>query len=185
MFKRLTGTLTDLRWPDRDTTVVTPRGITRNEIVSLYNDQCVGHRGSDVFPFGLAGDLTDIAVQTGISSRDRGSAGDDQTSGDENHRRSERVGTVGAGLPNREVLQALDPRRDDLPYVYDTFRWDHCQEDGFNFEDTWDATDAADSSAAGGDRNRDIFSGFVPLSLRPIQNERKRGRWSPADSSAE
>lgn len=44
---------------------------------------------------------------------------------------------VAAGnvLTNREVLHAFDPRNNNLPYVYDTFKWAHCAEDGHDLDD--------------------------------------------------
>lgn len=55
MFKRLTGTLTDLTWPDTDIKFHTSNGTTESWRLSLWEEDCNGHRGSDVFPF----DLTD------------------------------------------------------------------------------------------------------------------------------
>lgn len=40
-------------------------------------------------------------------------------------------------LTNRELLQAFDARSNSLPYVYDTFKWTHCEADGFDFDDAW------------------------------------------------
>ena len=53
MFAVLTGQISDYTWPDSDITITKPDGTTVSEIVSMYGDTCVGHRGSDVFPFGL------------------------------------------------------------------------------------------------------------------------------------
>lgn len=44
---------------------------------------------------------------------------------------------TGNVLTNREVLAALDANVNMLPYVYDTFKWDHCLEAGVNFDDAW------------------------------------------------
>lgn len=120
MFKRLTGTMTDLTWPDEDTYVLDPEsGTTSLEVLSLYDDDCVGHRGSDVFPFGLAIDDGDpgFTARTGIKGDEEG----------------------GNTLTNREILQALDPRVNKMSYIYDTFEWSHCDEDGIHFDDAWDA----------------------------------------------
>lgn len=46
MFARLTGNTYDLDWPDADAS-------SSNEMISRYGDDCVGHGGSDVFPFDL------------------------------------------------------------------------------------------------------------------------------------
>lgn len=44
---------------------------------------------------------------------------------------------IGNVLTNREVLEALGPRTNMLPYVYDNFEWEHCAVDGYNFDDAW------------------------------------------------
>ncbi|CAN0535641.1 unnamed protein product, partial [Scytosiphon promiscuus] len=36
---------------------------------------------------------------------------------------------------NSQALLAFDPRINALPYVYDTFKWAHCKEDGFDLND--------------------------------------------------
>lgn len=46
-------------------------------------------------------------------------------------------------LTNREILAALDARIDMLPYVYDTFKWDHCLEVGVDFNDAWSSADSS------------------------------------------
>lgn len=45
------------------------------------------------------------------------------------------AGEGGNSLTNREVLEHLDPRVDSLTYIYDTFKWSHCEDDGFNMND--------------------------------------------------
>lgn len=47
MFSVLTGQITDWTWPNND------------ESSNIYGDACVGHGGSDVFPFGLLEPETD------------------------------------------------------------------------------------------------------------------------------
>lgn len=102
-----------LTWRDHD---------VDDKTVSVYSDSCIGHRGSDVFPFGLLNNLSSITIRSGIHYPwDSG-----------NGNRSER-----SGLSNREVLEALDPRINTLPYVYDNFEWPHCEEEGLNFDDTY------------------------------------------------
>lgn len=59
MYAVLTGQISDYSWPDGDITYTTPDGTTVSESISLYGDTCVGHRGSDVFPFGLLDDDDD------------------------------------------------------------------------------------------------------------------------------
>lgn len=45
------------------------------------------------------------------------------------------AGDGGNSFTNREVLERLDPRVDSLTYIYDTFEWSHCKNDGFNMND--------------------------------------------------
>lgn len=53
MYSVLTGHVQDFSWPDSDVTVTEPDGTESSEVVSLFGETCRGHRGSDVFPFGL------------------------------------------------------------------------------------------------------------------------------------
>lgn len=114
MFSLLTGTITDLEWPDKDTEVVASDGTSYVIAVSLYSDKCVGHRGSDVFPFGiLKHDTADFNVRTGIKGNPM----------------------QGNIFTNREILEAFDPRQNKLNYIYDNFEWVHCAADGFDLRD--------------------------------------------------
>lgn len=116
MFTVLTGQITDYTWVDASFTYDNSDGIRMTEDISLYGDTCVGHAGSDVFPYGMLDTDTDgFTIKTGI----RGNA------------------EYGNRLTNREVLAALDPHFNSLPYVYDTFEWSHCAGDGFVFDDAW------------------------------------------------
>lgn len=118
--------MTDLSWPDSDVSIVDEdTGITEVEVLSLYDEDCVGHRGSDVFPFGLATDVGDVGflARTAIKGDEEG----------------------GNVLSNREILQALDPRVNRLSYIYDTFEWAHCVEDGINMDDAWQTPTAAET----------------------------------------
>ena len=36
-------------------------------------------------------------------------------------------------LTNHEVLKMTHPREYQMPYIYDNFRWDHCEEEGYMF----------------------------------------------------
>lgn len=56
MFKRLSGTLTDLTWPDNDVDFITESGEEVSWILSQWDEDCSGHRGSDVYPFALMDD---------------------------------------------------------------------------------------------------------------------------------
>lgn len=166
MFKRLTGTLTDVTWPDHDTTTTTPEGVTRENILSITSDRCAGHRGSDVFPFIVLGETSadnkshnnapgNIAVRSGIrSTAVRGGGGERED---------------GFTLTNREVLRALDPRANDLPYVYDTFRWEHCESEGYDFEDARHS--ALTSAAAAATAHIEYSSRYVPRVFRYEEEE--------------
>ena len=82
----------------------------------MYSETCVGHRGSDAFPFGiLESDIEGFDVEVGMLAHD---------------------GT-GVGIPNRDVLAAVDPRVGNVTYIYDNFKWEHCAADGYNFDDLW------------------------------------------------
>lgn len=59
MYTVLTGKIKDYSWPDSDITITRPDGTTVSESMSLYGEDCEGHRGSDVFPFGLLDSDTD------------------------------------------------------------------------------------------------------------------------------
>lgn len=119
MYTVLTGQITDYTWPDADVTYTASDGAVYTESISKYSEDCVGHRGGDIFPFDLlAKDVNDFTVHPGINGSPEGG---------------------GNTLTNREVLAALDPRKDALPYVYDTFEWTHCATDGFDLNDAWRA----------------------------------------------
>lgn len=49
---------------------------------------------------------------------------------------------------NREVLAAMNVDLNMLPYVYDTFKWDHCLEVGVDFNDAWEMDSSAAAAAA-------------------------------------
>lgn len=40
-------------------------------------------------------------------------------------------------LSNREALAAFNPSENMMSYIYDTFKWEHCKEDGYDFDDAW------------------------------------------------
>lgn len=114
-FSVLTGTVKDMNWPDNDLSITLPDGVQYTQRVSSYYDTCEGHRGSDIFPYGLLDtDVDEFTVRTGIQG-------------------------VGDSVPtNREVLEALSPLADSMSYIYDTFKWDHCAVDGYDFSDAWE-----------------------------------------------
>lgn len=135
-FSVLTGQITDFSWPDADLTYTKTDGTTVSETLSLYDETCVGHRGSDVFPFGLLDtDDDEFTIKTGVR---------------ENL-------TTGNKLSNREVLQALDPRSSSMSYVYDTFKWMHCTDEGFDFDDAW-----GEKKTSSTKRERPSFEKGVP-----------------------
>eukprot|EP00752_Nemacystus_decipiens_P008279 g7402.t1 len=123
MFSVLTGRTTDLTWHDTDVTYTDSAGNTVYDMNSRYGDTCHGHGGSDVFPFGLLDtDIDGFEVKTGI----RGNL------------------DTGNMLTNREVLEAMDASVNMLPYVYDTFKWNHCLSAGIDFDDAWVTSSADD-----------------------------------------
>lgn len=130
MYTVLTGQITDYTWPDADVTYTASDGTVYTESISKYSEDCEGHRGGDVFPFDLlAKDVNDFTVHPGIKGSPEGG---------------------GNTFTNREVLAALDPRLDALPYVYDTFEWAHCEADGFDLKDAWRAKGETSASATKG-----------------------------------
>ena len=73
------------------------------QAISVDGSSCVGHRGSDVFPFGFGADSGSPTFKTRSGFKD-----DTDT---ENR------------LSNRQILQMLDPRVNGLNYIYDNFEW--------------------------------------------------------------
>ncbi|CBN79225.1 TYRosinase family member (tyr-4) [Ectocarpus siliculosus] len=137
MYVVLTGQITDWSWPDADVTYTTPDGTVVTESLSEYEESCFGHHGSDVFPFGLLDTDTDgFEIKTGISFNS----------------------ATGNELTNREALQAFDPRINALPYVYDTFNWEHCAADGYDFGDAWQSSTKKSKSTSA----RPAFEDGVP-----------------------
>lgn len=75
--------------------------------------ECTGHSGSNVFPFDLLEyDTNGFQIRTGLKNMPSG----------------------GNTLTNRELLKRLDPHHDSMTYIYDTFQWPHCEDDGFDFD---------------------------------------------------
>ena len=115
-FAVVTETVTEFTWPDKDIEVTLPDGTSYTQYVSSYYEECNGHHGSHIFPFGLLDSGIDgFEVKTAIR----------------------RNPVTGNKLTNRQVLDALDPRSNSMNYVYDTFKWDHCVPKGYNFDDAW------------------------------------------------
>ena len=66
-FSVVTGTLTDFRWADEDVTVTLPDGTSYTNHLSSTDEDCNGHHGSHIFPYGLLGsDIDGFKVKTGI-----------------------------------------------------------------------------------------------------------------------
>ncbi|CAM9760402.1 unnamed protein product [Ectocarpus sp. 12 AP-2014] len=119
MFSSLTGQLTNFHWPDSELSYTNTNGDTVVETTSDYGDKCYGHGGSDVFPFGLLDNVDDaLKIKTGMQGN----------------------GETGNTLTNREALAIMDGRFNNLPYVYDNFKWDHCLDSGIDFDAAWDAS---------------------------------------------
>ena len=115
-FSVLTGQVDDFTWGDEDVEVTLPDGTTYTQYISMDGTECSGHHGSDIFPYGLlSSDIDGFEVKTGI-------IGNTET---------------GNELTNREVLKAFDPRSNSMNYIYDTFKWDHCLPEGYDFNDLW------------------------------------------------
>lgn len=164
MYAVLTGQVTDFTWPDDNISYTDGDGSTVTETLSLYGEDCTGHRGSDVFPFGLLdSDEDGFTIKTGIRGNQE----------------------LGNTLSNREALQAFDPRSNSLPYVYDTFKWTHCEADGVDFDAAWetDKTKAKSSpkkrpSFKEGEFRSPRYSGMQEM------KERAKARKAEADGKA-
>lgn len=128
MFSVLSGQVTDFSWPDNDLDYVDLDGSEVHKVLNIYSETCSGHKGGDVFPYDLLdSDVDGFQVSTGIRHNDK----------------------MGNKLTNREVLQAFDPRANEMSYVYDTFKWTHCEADGVDFDDAWKATSKEDKARSG------------------------------------
>ncbi|CAM9151095.1 unnamed protein product [Choristocarpus tenellus] len=131
LFKTITGTLDDKFWPESSTSYTDEDLESFDIVLSLYGDECYGHRGSDVFPFGLMAESnTKWPVRLW---------GKTQTN----------------KFTNRDVLLAIDGTVNGLPYIYDSFSWPHCKEQGFDFTDLWsDNYDSVTDRTGGNPRPR-------------------------------
>lgn len=65
--------------------------------------QCYGHRGSDIFPYGILSDL--ITPQFTFYGQ-----------------KAENT------LQNRALMKLFDPKENALPFIYDNFDWSHCSD---------------------------------------------------------
>ena len=114
-FGILTEQVTNFDWPDEDTEIVFADGTKYNQYISTVSNECNGHRGSDVFPFGLTDDIDGFEIKTAIRSNP----------------------VTGNTISNREMLRVFDPRHNSMNYIYDTFKWEHCAAEGYDFNDAW------------------------------------------------
>ncbi|CAM9954015.1 unnamed protein product, partial [Sphacelaria rigidula] len=53
MYSLLTGNVQDMHWADANMVMATQDNEVYEELISAYGETCMGHRGFDVFPFGL------------------------------------------------------------------------------------------------------------------------------------
>lgn len=53
MYSLLTGNVQDMHWADSNMVMATKDDEVYEELISAYGETCMGHRGFDVFPFGL------------------------------------------------------------------------------------------------------------------------------------
>lgn len=145
-FAILTDSVQDMNWPDIDLTITLPDGSHSTHFISSYYEDCFGHRGSDVFPYGLLdSDVDGFEVRTQI----RGHADGGNT------------------LTNREVMAAFDPRANSMNYIYDNFKWEHCSADDVEFDEAW-----GDTSSAAAKSDKRFFQRQKPLS--PLYTQFKR-----------
>ena len=77
----------------------------------------------------------------------------------------------GNTLTNRELLMAFDPRSNSLPYVYDNFKWTHCEADGFDFDDAWKA-----QASTPGHRRTQFKEGVKRAPMFGVFEERRAAR---------
>lgn len=74
----------------------------------------------------------------------------------------------------------MDASVNMLPYVYDTFRWDHCRDAGIDFDEAWEATSGAKKTKKTGSKStsRPSFEGselLGPASFRGIRKATGKG----------
>lgn len=171
MFKQLAGTMTDMTWLDGDGAVTLAEGSAQFEHVSLYSDDCVGHRGSDVYPFGLLNGTANDQVRTGLIDVKRWQEITDEGAETSSVRRS----SGGNTLTNRELLRAFDPHENSLTYIYDTFRWDHCSALGFDFNDAREDASRNDHTKTTATSRMSFRARQRPKHVRPTADDSHSG----------
>eukprot|EP00903_Cladosiphon_okamuranus_P011690 g10995.t1 len=113
VFKLLAGTFTDYSWPDEAGSWVGMDGTEYDVEISTRSDTCVGHRGSDIFPYGILTDF--ITPQFTFYGKKAPNT-----------------------LRNRMLVKLFDPSENALPFIYDNFEWSHCADMGYDFSDFFD-----------------------------------------------
>ena len=85
----------------------------------------------------------------------------------------------GNKLTNREILAAMDVTENMLPYVYDTFKWDHCLEAGYDFDEAY-VTRTEEQQKADNTKSstRPSLTGGAPQSAASFRGTRKASRKS-------
>ncbi|CAM9288362.1 unnamed protein product [Choristocarpus tenellus] len=117
MYKLLTGTMTDMTWPEQGSTYLDENGVEQEISIQLQKNECLGHGPLNKFPYGLITEQEGIPIRLTLSGIKKKFT-----------------------LTNLEMLGAMDPRNPTLSYVYDNFDWLHCTRDGINFDDVWDSS---------------------------------------------
>lgn len=127
---------------------------------SRYGDSCYGHNAGDSTPWQK--DLFETTVDSSISGNEELSVESIEsfsysyspvvTTGEFKSSIEEDISEA-YGIPydashnsdsnsekytNEELYRLLDPNEDNLPYIYDNFRWDHCAAEGADIEAFWD-----------------------------------------------
>lgn len=80
----------------------------------------------------------------------------------------------GNTLTNRELLQTFDARSNSLSYVYDTFKWTHCESDGYRFDDAWDG--AAEARPPSTSRRPSFKQGAPRAPMFNVLEEKRAAR---------
>merc|ERR1712146_811227 len=96
--------------------------------VSVYGDTCYGHHHDDQIPFAIDLSSADVPI-AGDNVQGTGPTGVEtlvQTMAEEVAALTPSKGAAaGQYYSNAELMHAIDPHGSTLPYVYDTFEWEH------------------------------------------------------------